>query len=67
MEGIGQGIGAAIITLCIICVLIFWAGYELVDWIFISEDIRVEQPIKPEIELIIKDNKVDTIYVYRHP
>jgi len=29
--------------------------------------IRVEQPIEPSIELIIRDNQVDTVYVYAKP
>jgi len=29
--------------------------------------IRVEQPIEPTIELIIRDNQVDTVYVYTQP
>ncbi len=57
----------AIVFLCIVCVLIFWGGYELVDWLFIDDSIRSEKIIEPEIELVVRDNVVDTIYVYRHP
>ena len=66
MEGIGKGLGT-IVVLCAICVLVFWGGYELVDWLFIDDAIRTTELIEPEIELVVKDNVVDTIYVYREP
>lgn len=59
-----ENIGTAIIYLCILCVLVFWGGYELIDWLFIDDAIRVTAPIIPEIEIIVKDNVIDTIYVY---
>lgn len=62
-----ERLGEAIVYLCIISVLIFWGVYELVDWLFIDDAIRSTKPIIPEIELVIKNNVVDTIYVYRQP
>jgi hypothetical protein len=47
--------------------LAVWGAWELIDWIFIDDAIRTTSPMVPEIELIIKDNKVDTLYVYRKP
>lgn len=47
--------------------LALWSIWGLIDLFFISEDIRSDKPIKPEIELVIKDNKVDTVYVYKQP
>lgn len=38
-----------------------------VTWLASDDSIRTDKPIKPELELIIKDNKVDTVYVYRQP
>ncbi len=32
-----------------------------------STEIKSEKPITPEIRLTVKDNKVDTLYVYRKP
>lgn len=29
--------------------------------------IRSKSPLTPTIELVIENNKVDTIYVYKHP
>lgn len=52
--------GAAII-------LALWGSWELVDWLFIDDSIKSSTPIIPEIQLIIKNNVVDTIYVYRKP
>lgn len=31
-----------------------------------ANEIKSETPIQPRIELIIKDNKVDTIYIYNN-
>jgi hypothetical protein len=62
-----ERLGEAIVFLCVMSVIIFWSGYELVDWFFIDDAIRSTTPITPEIELIVKDNVVDTVYVYRQP
>ena len=67
MEGIGKGLGTAIAVLCVCCVLVFWGGYKLVDWLFIDDAIRTTELIEPEIELVVKNNVVDTVYVYRKP
>lgn len=62
-----ENLGKAIVFLCIVCVLIFWGGYELVDWLFVDDSIRSTKIINPEIELVVKNNVIDTIYVYRKP
>lgn len=48
-------------------VLMLWGAWELVDWLWIDDSIKVSKPIVPEIQLIIKDNVVDTLYIYRKP
>jgi len=58
-------LGETIIFLCVLSVVIFWVGWELIDWLFIDDSIRSEKIITPQIELIINDNIVDTIYVYK--
>lgn len=62
---------SGIIPFFLICGILIglacWGGYELVDWLFIDDAIKVTEPIKPEIEIIIKDNVIDTLYVYRKP
>lgn len=67
MEGIGKDIGKAIFIMCLFSVIVFWGGYELIDWLFVDHSIRSEYPITPKIELIVKDNVIDTIYVYHKP
>ena len=67
MKGIGEGLISAIVMLCVFCVVVFWCGYELVDLLFIDDAIKVTEPIIPEIEIIVNDNVIDTIYVYREP
>ena len=51
--------------------ILFGATIVLVVWgvtsFFTDDAIKSDKPIVPEIELIIKDNKVDTVYVYRLP
>jgi hypothetical protein len=48
-------------------ILAIWGCWELIDWLWIDDAIRSTKPITPEIELVIKNNVVDTIYVYRQP
>ena len=48
-------------------ILAIWGCWELIDWLWVDETIRSTQPIIPEIELVIENNIVDTIYVYRKP
>lgn len=48
-------------------VAILWGAWEFIDWMWIDDAIRVSEPLAPEIELIINDNVVDTVYVYRLP
>lgn len=65
MEGFGKGLAEAfgfLLTIIAILAVGFTANYFVKD-----DDITSEHPIKPQIELVIKDNKVDTLYVYRKP
>ena len=50
-----------------IIILAIWGCWELIDWVFIDEVVKSSSPIIPEIELIVKDNIVDTVYIYREP
>jgi hypothetical protein len=54
-----------LIIFCIFIGLAIWGCWELIDYFFIEDVIRSTKIIKPEIELIVKDNIIDTIYVYR--
>ncbi len=46
-------------------ILAIWGCWELIDWLWIDDAIRNTKQIIPEIELVIKNNVVDTVYVYR--
>jgi len=49
----------------IVFAIIIWFIVELADGP--DDVIRSDKQLSPEIELVIKDNRVDTIYVYRKP
>ena len=38
-----------------------------ITWLASDESIKSNKPIKPEIQLVIKNNKVDTLYIYKNP
>jgi hypothetical protein len=63
MGGVGDGIGEAFVALFILGMLIVGLIWSAVS-IFSKDEIRSTIQIKPRIELVINDNKVDTVYVY---
>lgn len=48
------------IAIVLFVVLIFVVGFRLGEWLPIKSETRIE----PTIELVIVNNKVDTLYVY---
>lgn len=48
-------------------ILSIWIFWEFIDWFWIDDVIKTTSPIIPEIELVIKDNSIDTVYIYRKP
>jgi hypothetical protein len=58
-----KGLVSFLISVGIVFTFLFWSGWELIDYLFIDDVIRVTEPLVPEIELVVNDNKVDTIYV----
>jgi len=62
-----NGVISTLIVFGICIGLALWGVWALVDWLWIDDAIRSATPITPEIELVVKDNVVDTIYVYRQP
>ncbi len=52
---------------CVFCLVVFWGGWVLIDGLWIDDAIKVSKPITPELEIVVKDNVVDTLYVYRKP
>ena len=67
MEDIGKGLIAAIVMLAIFFGLLIVGGYAIIDKYAVDHSIKSHTLIKPEIKLVIEDNKVDTIYVYKQP
>ena len=67
-EGMFDSIGTAIAILVVFCCLVV-AGLMTGGYFLFRGDgsIKSDHPRKPSIELVIKDNKVDTLYVYRKP
>ena len=62
-----NGVIESLIVMCICIGLACWGLWEIIDWLWIDDAIRTTTPITPEIQLVVKDNIVDTIYVYRQP
>lgn len=63
---IGENIHIAFITLCLLVAVAFWGVSTLYDIVFANDPyIEAETPISPEIKIIVKDNKVDTLYIYK--
>lgn len=62
-----DGLVPTLVGFGVVIALALWGCWELIDWLLIDDAIRSTTPIVPEIELVVKDNVVDTIYVYRQP
>jgi len=62
-----DGLIPSLIIFGAMIVAVIWGCWELVDLFFIDDAIRTTEPIIPEIELVVKENVVDTLYVYRKP
>ncbi len=68
MEGFGKGLAEAFGCLLTIIAILAVGFISFTVYYFVKDDaITSEHPIKPQIELVIKDNKVDTLYIYRKP
>jgi len=47
--------------------LAIWGVWELIDWLFLDHVIKSTTKIIPELEIVVKNNVIDTLYVYRKP
>jgi len=61
-EGFAEMLIAGLIAMVILAGIVVWAG---VDYFILSDTIESPTIIIPEKRLIIKDNQVDTIYIYK--
>ncbi len=64
MEGIGSGFGTAML---IVGVIVFTWGLFTGELFDIGRSRKIVSPtrIEPEIKLVLKNNQVDTTYVYK--
>ena len=60
-------LGIVIILMCVMSVTILWGGWEVIDAFFIDDTIITSEIITPEIKIVVKDNVIDTLYIYRKP
>ena len=68
MDGMGNALGQMFGCLIAIVVILAIGFIGTGCYYFFKDDaIKTDKPIKPQIELVIKNNKVDTLYVYRKP
>ena len=68
MDGLGNALGQMFGCLIAIIVVLVTGFLGTICYYFFNDDaIKTNHPIKPQIELVIKNNKVDTLYVYRKP
>ena len=68
MDRHGNGIAndiSNVILMIGLGVFVLWGGHALGDWLFTEDSIRTTEPIIPELEITVKNNVVDTLYVYR--
>lgn len=62
LNGLAEFIIGGLIAMVILAGVIVYTG---VDYFFLSDSIESKTLIIPEKKLVIVDNKVDTIYIYK--
>lgn len=67
MEGIGNGLSEMFGCMVIIIVILFCVILGLTFVCSGEDEIKTSKPIVPELQLIIVNNKVDTVYIYKEP
>jgi hypothetical protein len=70
MDGFGDAFanffkGIIIIAVVSFIVAVIGMGYICYSYFFKDNSITSDKLIVPEIKLIVKDNKVDTLYIYK--
>ena len=64
-SGMFNGVIEGLIIFCISIGFLFWGLWELIDWLFIEEVIQSRKLITPELKITVKDNVIDTLYIYK--
>ena len=65
MEGIGKGLGQAILVFCLLSAILAAAIVGGIVWFLDDDSIRSHHPLTPRLELVIDSGRVDTMYVYK--
>jgi hypothetical protein len=60
-----DGIFEVFVGLGLIIGLAIWGLFSAYNHWFVNHDIKVKKPLIPTIKLVIENNKVDTLYVYK--
>lgn len=67
-NGMFNGLNSFInFVIIVIIVLLIISLYAIYDWIFIEAVIKTTERLVPELEITVKNNVIDTLYVYRKP
>lgn len=61
------GVVPVLIIFGIIIAVAVFGCWGLIDYLWIDDSIRVSEPLIPKLELTVKDNIIDTVYVYQLP
>ena len=69
MDGssIALGLGRALLTALVFVVVVTSVITSLVAWAIDDDTIKSKKPITPELEISVKGEKSDTLYIYREP
>jgi len=63
---IGEGLVSAIVTLCVVVALIIGGISAGITYLGVKKDyIESKTLITPKVKYLVKDNKVDSVYLYK--
>lgn len=65
LKGLEYVFYMALIGVILIAIVAIYGGYKLFNHYYGEEVITSSKRINPELQLIVKDNKVDTLFVYK--
>lgn len=66
-SGIGQGIAKMLTVIAVLVAIVVFALTAGGAWLLSTDNIESEHRLEPEIRLIINNNQVDTLYIYKKP